>query len=168
MLHSVAARGSGGFSPFSSGAGQKGCPVQVLVLAMRRYDMFTAFRIDLVGGVGAFILVAAIGAGPANAQGPWLNPGPMWYPSPYNMPVYGGFDAWGNATVVTGSRLNPGADFALPGTYRTYNNGLSYGNAWIGADGLPHGNHTTFNPFTGRTTTTLYAPPARGSSRTRR
>jgi hypothetical protein len=126
--------------------------------------MFSAFRSGLVGGVGALVLVAAIGAGRANAQGPWLNPGPMWYPSPYSMPVYGGYDAWGNGTVVMGSRLNPGANLALPWTYRTYNNGLSYGNAWIGADGLPHGNHTTVDPFTGRTNTTLYAPPPRGKA----
>ena len=50
--------------------------------------MFRAFRNGLVSGVGALVVLAAIGAGRANAQ--WFPPPPSWSVTPYNTLTFGG------------------------------------------------------------------------------
>jgi hypothetical protein len=104
--------------------------------------MFTAISKRVLFGLGALVLASTLVATEAKAQwGVW------------NPPVYGGYDMWGNGHIVYGSRLNPGAELHMPGTTGYFNNGTSWGQYWIGADGLPHSNITNYNPWTGTTTT---------------
>lgn len=97
--------------------------------------------------VAGLALVAI--ASDAKAQGPYY----PYPPSPYNIPVYGSVDPWGNSRIVYLSRLTPGASVPMPGSTRYYFNGTTWVRSWVGMDGLPHSNVTSYNPATGTTTT---------------
>lgn len=110
--------------------------------------------------LAAVLILGVLGTSSANAQ--------VWgYPP---VIVGGGFDMFGNSHWVYSSRLNPGANIAIPGTggnFTRFVPGVGWvgGNRYLGADGQWHGTTSVLNGD-GTSTNVHYsrAPVSRGGS----